>query len=96
MQNLQSNQKIDFKGRVMNVVVGHKSVAEQNFKKISENLQLGSESLEPGFPSTPSHNLVFRGGKTIPNLFFANFYLGNWAQSDISSIDWAISAALSD
>ena len=29
-------------------------------------------------------------------MFFANFYIGNWEQSDTASIDWAISAAMSD
>ena len=29
-----------------------------------------------GLPPSPDHDLVFRGGKTIANLVFTNFYVG--------------------
>ena len=43
--------------------------------------------------------MVYRGGKTIPNLNYANFYFGgsqSWSQSDIQNIDNSLSQAMSD
>jgi len=80
----------------MNVAIAPKSVIEQRYTNAIERPQIQPDVLDPGFSPTSFNDLVFSGGKTIPNLFFANFYIGNWEQSDITSIDWAISAALSD
>lgn len=52
-----------------------------------------------GFPPIPGIDLKNKGGKTISDLSFANFYVGNtdsWNQSDIQSIDSALKAAMSD
>ncbi len=52
-----------------------------------------------GVPSTPSEDLRYRGGHTIPHLQFVNLYVGGddaWQKSDIESIDNAIAAAMSD
>lgn len=57
------------------------------------------EELTPGIPPSPDHNLINHGGKTIPNLTFTNFYVGganSWRPADISAIDRALSAAMSD
>ena len=51
------------------------------------------------FPSTPSADLTYHGGKTIPNLNFYNLYLGgsqSWFQSDIDNINNSLSQAMSD
>ena len=56
-------------------------------------------ALAPGLPPTPEHDLAFQGGKTITDLVFSNFYVGGsaaWDASDISSIDQALAAAMSD
>jgi hypothetical protein len=56
-------------------------------------------NLVPGLPSTPSHNLNFRGGATIANLVFCNFYLGGsaaWQDSDRANIDQKLAQAMSD
>jgi hypothetical protein len=56
-------------------------------------------ALAPGIHPTPSHDLVFHGGKTIADLVFTNFYVGGspaWNASDIKSIDQALSEAMSD
>ena len=95
MQN-QNIQKINYKGKVMNVAVSPKSAVAQKYKNVIEKFHIQPSALAPGFGPTPFNDLVFSGGKTIPNLSFANFYIGNWKQSDIASIDWAISAAMSD
>ncbi len=57
------------------------------------------EALAPGFKTSPEHNLIFHGGKTIPNLTFTNFYVGgaqSWNNSDVQNIDQALAAAMSD
>ena len=57
------------------------------------------DDLAPGLPPTPDHNLIFHGGKTIANLTFTTFYVGgagSWQASDITAIDRALSAAMSD
>jgi hypothetical protein len=57
------------------------------------------EELAPGLPPTPAHDLIFHGGKTIPNLTFTNFYVAGdsaWDPGDIQNIDGAMSRAMSD
>jgi hypothetical protein len=52
-----------------------------------------------GFTPTPSHDLVFHGGKTIANLQFANLYIGgyqSWNPNEIQAIDGSLSVAMSD
>jgi hypothetical protein len=87
MQN-QKVQKINFKGKVMNVAASPKYILEQKYKNVIEKFQISSDALAPGFSPTPFNDLVFQRGKIIPNLFFANFYIRNWTQSDTLSIDW--------
>jgi hypothetical protein len=55
--------------------------------------------LVPGLPRTPSHNLVFRGGRTIADLSFCNFYLGGagaWQGDARANIDEKLAKAMSD
>ncbi len=54
--------------------------------------------IAPGIDPTPDHDLIFRGGTTIANLNFMNFYVGgdSWQPSDTQSIDAALAAAMSD
>jgi hypothetical protein len=56
-------------------------------------------ALAPGLHPTKSHDLIFHGGRTIPNLSFFNFFLGGedvWSTSDRDEIDSALEAAMSD
>jgi Calcineurin-like phosphoesterase len=58
-----------------------------------------SSSLAPGFQPQPGWNLVNNGGPTIADLTFVNRYVGgavNWQASDMTSIDNALSKAMSD
>ena len=58
-----------------------------------------ADALAPGIGPTPTHNLVFRGGKTIRNLTYQNLFVGGqaaWAASDIQNIDRALAAAMTD
>jgi hypothetical protein len=49
-----------------------------------------------GFHANKAFNLTFHGGKTLPNLQFKNYYLGQWSQADMDNIDHALSGSLSD
>jgi Dyp-type peroxidase family len=58
--------------------------------------------LAAGLDPTPEHNLVFRGGRTLRDLVYVNFYLGGeaaWAAAhadDRAHIDAKFAAALRD
>jgi len=83
----------------MRVFVGHGSKAEKGFRARARLLMPEPTALAPGLPSTPDHDLVFHGANTIADLVFTNFYIGGanaWRNSDIESIDGALSAAMSD
>jgi hypothetical protein len=83
--------------RPMRVFVGHKTKAEQGFRKRISMPK--PAALAPGVPTTPEHDLTFNGGKTIADLVFTNFYVGGstaWQTSDMDSIDRALAAAMSD
>ncbi|MBV8808215.1 MAG: hypothetical protein JO033_06030, partial [Acidobacteriaceae bacterium] len=84
----------------MNVVVGRGSLAESIARKWTERpVDLEPAALAGGIPSTPEHDLRFRGGKTIPQLSFANFYVGGsgaWNDSDVSNINNALTAIMND
>ena len=58
-----------------------------------------NRALAPGLAPSPSEDLRYRGGKTIPHLTFVNIYVGgdnSWDPNDIKSIDHALAAAMSD
>ena len=57
------------------------------------------EALAPGVSASPKDDLVFRGGKTLPQLGFQNIYLGragDFASGDVASIDDAITRVMRD
>jgi hypothetical protein len=98
MGGLRSMAK-DYKW-TMNVMVGRGSFAESITRKWTER-PVGVEpaALAGGIPATPDHDLRFRGGKTIPQLSFANFYVGGsaaWNSTDVTNINNALSAIMSD
>jgi len=54
-------------------------------------------ALAPGVNPAPLHDLIFHGGKTVPQMQYKNFFIGgtaSWAESDVASIDAALSAAM--
>jgi hypothetical protein len=86
----------------MNVVVARGSLAESISRKWAE-VPMGTiadpGALAGGIPATPDHDLTFHGGKTIPQLRFANCYVGGqsaWDAADVSNIDNAINAIMTD
>jgi hypothetical protein len=54
--------------------------------------------VEGGLPETPEHDLLFHGGKIIPDLTYTNFYVSesSWTQSDRDNIDKALEGAMTD
>ena len=84
----------------MNVVVGRGSLAESIARKWTERpIDIEPAALAGGIPATPEHDLRFRGGKTIPQLSFANFFVGGseaWNDSDVTNINNALSAIMND
>jgi hypothetical protein len=57
------------------------------------------EALAPGASASPKDDLVFRGGKTFPQMGFQNIYLGrasDFASGDVESIDDAITRLMRD
>jgi hypothetical protein len=78
--------------RPMNVIVDRNSRAATIYRD-------WAAVIAPGIAPTPDHDLIYRGGKIIPNLTFTNFYVGGeqaWQPSDMQSIDAALAAAMSD
>jgi hypothetical protein len=60
---------------------------------------LEREALAPGVIASPQSDLVFRGGKVLPQMGFQNIYLGrssDFAPGDVESIDDAITRLMRD
>jgi hypothetical protein len=87
------------KRRLMNVVrlPSKKPIRIQKLETIVSSAAM--EEIVSGFPPIPGIDLKNKGGKTISDLSFANFYVGNsgsWNQNDIKSIDSALAESMSD
>jgi len=82
----------------MNVFVRRGSTAEDKYRAMAGVPDLTPEVLAPGLPPTPTHDLIYHGGKTIPNLAYVNFYVGGdaWSAADIASIDSALAGAMTE
>jgi hypothetical protein len=55
------------------------------------------KAIAPGIDPSPLDDLMFHGGKVVPQMEFQNVYLGgqaSWQESDIVSIDSAITRAM--
>jgi hypothetical protein len=81
---------IDKKKRTKGIVKAHPAAVEML------RARGAGPHIAHGFRANKALNLVFHGGKIIPDLQFKNYYLGQWQQSDMDNIDHALSAALSD
>ena len=61
--------------------------------------QLDPDAIARGIPPDASADLVFHGGKTVPQMVFQNIFLGghaSWRASDIDQINTAITLAMQD
>ena len=55
------------------------------------------KAIAPGLSPSPTDDLVFHGGKVVPQMEFQNVYLGgtaSWKTQDIANIDAAIQRAM--
>jgi hypothetical protein len=90
------------KPRPMNVQVKKGSPAETYYRSkagLPGKDALLPVEIAPGIQPAPTHDLAFHGGKTVPNMTYTNFFVGgqqSWLQSDITRIDQALSAAMTD
>ncbi|HUP61042.1 MAG TPA: pre-peptidase C-terminal domain-containing protein [Thermoanaerobaculia bacterium] len=60
---------------------------------------IAREALAPGVSASPQDDLIFRGGKVLPQMGFQNIYLGrasDFAPGDVESIDDAITRLMRD
>lgn len=67
------------------------------FRRGGETLK--REALAPGVSASPQDDLLFRGGKTLPQMGFQNIYLGHpsdFAPGDVEKIDDAITRLMRD
>lgn len=86
----------------MRIQVAPGSEAEyRHFRTVARRSGKSSsrEALAPGVSASPKDDLVFRGGKTLPQMGFQNIYLGrakDFAQGDIEAIDDAITRVMRD
>lgn len=56
-------------------------------------------AIAPDVNPDPLHDLIFHGGKTLPQMQYKDFYIGgaaSWAASDIASIEASLAAAMRD
>lgn len=86
--------------RKLNIVVGPDSKAHRRVRRQPPPTEgAPSAHLADGFSPQPTWDLQDFGGPTIADLTFVNRYVGSaaaWSASDMSSIDGALSAAMSD
>lgn len=86
----------------MRVQVAPGSEAEYRHYRTAARRSDGSierEALAPGVSASPKDDLIFRGGKTLPQMGFQNIYLGrsgDFAPGDVESIDDAITRVMRD
>jgi hypothetical protein len=63
------------------------------------DVSLARAALAPGVTASPQDDLIFRGGKVVPQMGFQNIYLGrssDFAPGDVESIDDAITRVMHD
>jgi hypothetical protein len=85
--------------RAMRVYVRPSSVAERRHRALNGQSITRTGALAPGFRPTPAHDLKYRGGRTIADLAYINFFLGGagaWNRSDVDNINSALDKATSD
>src|SRR5450432_3245721 len=92
---MTSKETVD-QWRPMNVYVRRGSSAERVFRKRARSHV--PKAIAPGIPPSTAHDLKYQGGRIIQHLQFLNFYVGSdaWDKGDMSNIDKALAAAMSD
>jgi len=77
------------------------SPVEARYYRYADNggAQPDPEAIAPGLRPDASADLVFHGGKTVPQMVFQNIFLGghaSWLAADIDQINTAITLAMQD
>src|ERR1700719_1716993 len=87
--------------RLMRIQARPGSPVEARHYRYPENrwAQLDPDAIAPGIPPDTSADLVFHGGKIVPQMEFQNVFLGgqaSWLASGIDHINTAIGLAMQD
>jgi hypothetical protein len=85
--------------RLMRIQARPGSLVEARHYRYPQRGWAQPDAIAGGIPSDASADLVFHGGKTVPQMVFQNIFLGgqaSWLVSDIDSINTAITLAMQD
>jgi hypothetical protein len=85
--------------RLMRIQARPGSLVEARHYRYPEGGWAQPEAIAGGIPPDASADLVFHGGKIVPQMEFQNVFLGgqaSWLASDIESINSAITLAMQD
>jgi hypothetical protein len=85
--------------RLMRIQARPGSLVEARHYRYPERAWVQPDAIVRGIPPDPSADLVFHGGKTVPQMEFQNIFLGgqaSWLASDIDQINTAITMAMQD
>src|SRR3977135_440930 len=86
----------------MRIQVAPGSEAEYRYSRTAaqrSDKSIARGALAPGVSASPTDDLVFRGGKVLPQMGFQNIYLGrpsDFASDDVEHIDAAITRIMRD
>jgi hypothetical protein len=85
--------------RLMRIQARPGSLVEARHYRYPQRGWVQPDAIARGIPPDASADLVFHGGKTVPQMEFQNVFLGgqaSWLASDIDSINTAITLAMQD
>ena len=85
--------------RLMRIQARPGSLVEARHYRYPQRGWVQPDAIARGIPPDASADLVFHGGKTVPQMEFQNVFLGGqeaWLASDIDSINTAITLAMQD
>ena len=85
--------------RLMRIQARPGSLVEARHYRYPQHVWVQPDAIARGIPPDASADLVFHGGKTVPQMEFQNVFLGgqaSWLASDIDSINSAITLAMQD
>jgi hypothetical protein len=85
--------------RLMRIQARPGSLVEARHYRYPQRGWAQPDAIAGGIPPDASADLVFHGGKTVPQMVFQNIFLGgqaSWLVSDIDSINTAITLAMQD
>src|ERR1700751_5849103 len=85
--------------RLMRIQARPGSLVEARHYRYPQRAWVQPDAIARGIPPDASADLVFHGGKTVPQMEFQNIFLGgqaSWQASDIDQINTAITLAMQD